>query len=51
MIAADLGDLVIACDLNPVLVRKQSGELRLVDALMQSDVTYRPESRPPDNKA
>ncbi len=51
ILAADLGDLVIACDLNPVLVRKQSGELRLVDALMQSDVTYRPESRPPDNKA
>ena len=33
-LAADLGNLVIACDLNPVLVRKQSGEVRLVDALM-----------------
>jgi acyl-CoA synthetase (NDP forming) len=33
-LAADLGDLVTACDLNPVLVRKQSGEVRLVDALM-----------------
>ena len=36
LLAADLGDLVTACDLNPVLVRKQSGELRLVDVLMQS---------------
>ena len=51
LLAADLGDLVTACDLNPVLVRKQSGEVRLVDALMQSDVTYRPERRQPDNKA
>jgi len=33
-LAADLGDLVISCDLNPVLVRKGSGEVRLVDALM-----------------
>jgi acyl-CoA synthetase (NDP forming) len=36
MLAADLGDLVTACDLNPVLVCKQSGEVRLVDALMLS---------------
>ena len=35
-LAADLGDLVTACDLNPVLVRKGSGEVRLVDALMLS---------------
>jgi acetate---CoA ligase (ADP-forming) len=35
-IAADLGDLVAACDLNPVLVRKGSGAVRLVDALMLS---------------
>jgi acyl-CoA synthetase (NDP forming) len=36
MLAADLGDLVTACDLNPVLVRKGTGEARLVDALMFS---------------
>ena len=41
LLAADLGDLVIACDLNPVLVRKQSGEVRLVDVLMQSGATTR----------
>ena len=35
-LAADLGDLVTACDLNPVLVRKGTGEARLVDALMFS---------------
>ena len=35
-LAADLGDLISACDLNPVLVRKGSGEVRLVDALMLS---------------
>jgi acetyltransferase len=34
MLAQDLGDLVTACDLNPVLIRKGSGEVRLVDALM-----------------
>jgi acyl-CoA synthetase (NDP forming) len=33
-LAADLGDLITACDLNPVLVRKGSGEIRVVDALM-----------------
>ena len=36
MLAADLGDLVTACDLNPVLVRKQSGEVCLVDVLLQA---------------
>lgn len=36
LLAADLGDLVTVCDFNPVLVRKQSGEVRLVDVLMQS---------------
>jgi hypothetical protein len=34
MLADDLGDLITACDLNPVLVRKGSGEIRLVDVLM-----------------
>jgi acetyltransferase len=34
MLAQDLGDLIAACDLNPVLVRKGSGDIRLVDALM-----------------
>lgn len=33
-LAADLGDLIIACDPNPVLVREGSGEVRLLDALM-----------------
>jgi acetyltransferase len=33
-LAADLGDLITACDLNPVLVKKATGELRVVDALM-----------------
>lgn len=33
-LAADLGDLITECDLNPVLVRRQSGEVRVVDALM-----------------
>jgi hypothetical protein len=51
ILAADLGDLVTACDLNPVLVRKQSGEVRLVDALMQSGVTDKPECRLPDDRA
>jgi acetate---CoA ligase (ADP-forming) len=36
MLASDLGDLVTACDLNPVLVRNGTGEVRLVDALMLS---------------
>lgn len=43
-LAADLGDLVTACDLNPVLVRKGSGAVRLVDALMLSDATRDGES-------
>jgi acetyltransferase len=33
-LAADLGDLIVECDLNPVLVKQQTGELRVVDALM-----------------
>lgn len=32
-LASDLGDVIAACDLNPVLVRKGSGEVRVVDAL------------------
>lgn len=32
-LASDLGDVIAACDLNPVLVRKGSGEIRVVDAL------------------
>jgi acyl-CoA synthetase (NDP forming) len=35
-LAADLGDLVSACDLNPVLVRKGTGTVRLVYSLMLS---------------
>jgi acyl-CoA synthetase (NDP forming) len=38
-LAADLGDLVTVCDLNPVLVRKGSGAVCLVDALMLSGAT------------
>jgi acyl-CoA synthetase (NDP forming) len=33
-LAAELGDAVAACDLNPVLVQKGSGEARVVDALI-----------------
>lgn len=33
--ARDLGDRIGACDLNPVLVKKGTGEIRVVDALMQ----------------
>ena len=40
-LAADLGDLVTACDLNPVLVRKGSGAVRLVDGLMLVGTTVR----------
>lgn len=40
-LAADLGDLVTVCDLNPVMVRKESGEVRLVDALMLSGAMVR----------
>jgi acetyltransferase len=32
-LAADFCDLVPECDLNPVLIRKGSGEVRVVDAL------------------
>lgn len=31
--ASDLRGVMVACDLNPVLIRKGSGELRVVDAL------------------
>lgn len=33
-LAMDLGDLIGACDLNPVLVRKGTGEVHIVDALL-----------------
>jgi acetyltransferase len=32
-LAADFCDLVLECDLNPVLIRKGSGDVRVVDAL------------------
>lgn len=32
-LATDLDGAMVACDLNPVLVRKGSGEVRIVDAL------------------
>jgi acetyltransferase len=32
-LAADFSDLVPECDLNPVLIRKGSGDVRVVDAL------------------
>jgi hypothetical protein len=32
-LASDLGEVIAACDLNPVLVRKGTGEIRVVDAL------------------
>ena len=32
-LASDLDGVLVACDLNPVLVRKGTGEVRVVDAL------------------
>lgn len=32
-LAADLDGIMIACDINPVLIRKGTGEIRIVDAL------------------
>ena len=31
-LASDLDGIMVACDINPVLVRKGSGEVRIVDA-------------------
>ena len=36
-LAADFCDLVPECDLNPVLIRKGSGDVRVVDALFVAD--------------
>jgi acyl-CoA synthetase (NDP forming) len=47
VLAADLGDLIAACDLNPVLVRDGSGEVRLVDALIVLHNQVRPASKRP----
>ncbi len=33
-LAADLGDVITECDLNPVLVEKATGTVRVVDALL-----------------
>ncbi len=33
-LASDLSDVLAECDLNPVLVRKESGEVKVVDVLM-----------------
>lgn len=33
-LAADFADLLVECDLNPVLIRKGSGDVRVVDALL-----------------
>jgi acetyltransferase len=33
-LAADLSDVLAECDLNPVMVRKESGEVKVVDVLM-----------------
>jgi acetyltransferase len=32
-LAADMSDVLAECDLNPVLIRKGSGDVRVVDAL------------------
>ena len=32
-LAADFSDIMPECDLNPVLIRKGSGDVRIVDAL------------------
>lgn len=34
LMARDLGDRIIACDLNPVMIRAGSGEVAVVDVLM-----------------
>jgi len=39
MLAADLSDRIVECDLNPVLVRKATGEASVVDALMVTRAT------------
>jgi len=36
-LAGDLSDVLSECDLNPVLVRKVSGEVRAVDVLLVAD--------------
>jgi len=33
-LATDLGETITACDLNPVMVEKESGTVRVVDALL-----------------
>jgi len=33
-LASDFDGVIAACDLNPVLIRKESGDLRVVDALL-----------------
>jgi hypothetical protein len=32
-LASDFNGVLAACDLNPILIRKGSGEVRVVDAL------------------
>ncbi len=47
-LAADLSDRIVECDLNPVLIRKGVGDVRVVDALMsvaRGDAAARPEQR------
>lgn len=36
LLAQDLGEIVTECDLNPVLIRKGTGEIMVVDALMSN---------------
>lgn len=42
----DLGDIIEACDLNPVMIRKQSGEVVVVDALIGVQDSDRACTRP-----
>jgi acyl-CoA synthetase (NDP forming) len=39
IMASDLGDIISECDLNPVLIRKGTGEVVVVDALMSIGAT------------
>lgn len=36
LLAEDLGEIVTECDLNPILIRKGTGEIMVVDALMSN---------------
>ena len=39
-LAADLSDRIAECDLNPVLIRKGTGEVCIVDALLAATADH-----------